>query len=145
MKILTSNEKFYVAGIVDGEGTIAISRHDPGRGTNPSYGLFTCVTNTNMELLTWLRQKTNIGVIRPKPRQKNWKLCYQWVLVRHEIVPFLSAIVDCMIVRQPHARLMIEFIGNIRYAGPHHPLTVDESILKDLIFRDLQELNKRGL
>ena len=144
MKELTQFQAIYHAGIMDGEGTICIERHKKKAYNNYSYGLFVCVTNTDLELLHSLRSDAEIGTINPKPRSNNWKPCWRWDLNVDEIKLYLPQILYFLRVKRLRAELMLEFIAKTRYVGPHTPLTEEEIILKDVIFQEMKELNKRG-
>lgn len=148
MKELIEGHKWYTAGIVDGEGTICITKGTNKRGKEPAYGLFCVVTNTNIILPKWLLAKTGIGKVSLKTRNganiHKWKPAYQWVLRTDEIAKFLPQILPYLLLKQRQAELMLEFIGAKRAVSSFSPLTMEESVLKQLIFEEMAELNKRG-
>lgn len=142
MNTLTGRVKAYVAGIMDGEGYIGLTR-EAKAGRNPSYHVETCVTNTSVELVSWLKRKTGIGRVRPgHAATKQRKESYVWDLAAFEIKPFLLEIMDDLVVKRTQAELLIEYIDGINKS--RNPLTTDEAIVKDLIWRELRELNKKG-
>lgn len=73
---MTSKEKLiYLAGIIDGEGHFYLPNIKPG-GRVKSYPTpCIVVTNTNLELIEWI--KTNFNGYYTKTG-KSTKQCYQW-------------------------------------------------------------------
>lgn len=142
---MTEAEKGYCACAIDGEGCIQLGRAVKVRG-NPNYEAGVSVTNTSMDFLSWLKRKTGLGRIQPVGEaKKGHKQVFAWSLYVHEIKPFLLLIMDYLVIKRPQAELLVEYIDGTREnAGRWNPLTLDESITKDLIWRELRELNKRG-
>lgn len=143
-----SENRAYAAGVVDGEGTIAINRHRNNPRYNWSYGLFCSVTNTNLDLLNWLELTFGLGVVRPQTHRSSkphWKPKYAWVLRVEEIPLFLPLIQPYLLVKRRQAELMLEFIEGTRYTGMHRPLTPEEVIRKHEIFTEIGRLNMRGI
>ena len=64
--LLTEVEKAYLAGIVDGEGTVTLTRHHKNRTPSPQVS----VSNNDLELLEYIRDITNCGQIRAKKKSK---------------------------------------------------------------------------
>ena len=145
MKIITDVEAAYIAGILDGEGCIAIHKKAVRKQHhNPTFLVHMDITNTSRDLLGWVRLTTGLGKILDKPRTKGWKACYKLFFIADEIKPLLERVLPYMLVRRKQAELVLEFIGTIKYHGPAHPTTVDEYIQKELIFEEIEELNRRG-
>lgn len=57
-------EKSYIAGIVDGEGTVTLMRHHNNETPTPHVS----VANNSLVLLKWLKAKVGGGVIVSKKR-----------------------------------------------------------------------------
>jgi hypothetical protein len=93
MRLLNSEEAAYLAGIVDGEGSIGFSRRY--RTSDLEYG-FVCVYNTHEPLMIWLRSLAG-GLARRKPFIKhppgakpvNAKPLYTWRVDRQDDVAYL--------------------------------------------------------
>ena len=144
--LLSDTEAAYIAGIIDGEGSLSISKKENLRGHNPSYGLHFTVTNTNKLLLDWLRQKLRAGQITKKPRSNtNWKLCYQLVFATSEIQTILEVVTPYLIVRKHQAQLVLEFLSlSWQQTGNQKEKPVELVIEQELIYEELRALNKRG-
>jgi hypothetical protein len=105
----TDTELAYLAGIIDGEGTLFIQRRmDNGTWT---YWPRMQVANTNREVIIWLH-KVFGGSMYDKPRKKHnpkWKLQYQWYSRISEMDKFLPLIIPYLIIKKPHAEIMMQF------------------------------------
>jgi hypothetical protein len=102
----------YVAGLFDGEGSIVI-RCCAGRTKqrNPSYGLQVGITNTDRELIEWLRG-TFGGHISDNshcPSRGKQRPCWAWRLVSREAHAFLQVILPYLRTKKPQAVIAIEF------------------------------------
>lgn len=92
---LSETDKAYIAGIVDGEGTIGFSKSD---------GVFDprlSVANSRPELLQWVRDKIGYGFISRK----------QYYCNDYAAKPVLEAIKPYLILKRRHADLVLEFIS----------------------------------
>lgn len=60
--IMTNEEKAYIAGIVDGEGSIMLLKFHKNQFPAPCIS----ITSTTIELLDWIKLKTGMGTIKHK-------------------------------------------------------------------------------
>ena len=68
-------EKAYIAGIIDGEGTITLVR----KHQNENYSPEVSVANTNIGLLNWIKEKVGYGQIMKKPKRlEHHSTAYTW-------------------------------------------------------------------
>lgn len=63
---MTDEEKAYVAGIVDGEGSIMLIKFHKNQQPAP----YLSIASISLELLNWIRHKTGLGLVKSK---KNYK------------------------------------------------------------------------
>ena len=91
---MTDIEKAYLAGIIDGEGTITLTRKHKNQTPSPQIS----VSNTNLELLEYVQRVTGCGHIRAKSRSKpHHRQSWHWqthtvshnLRILEEIRPFL--------------------------------------------------------
>ena len=97
----------YLAGIIDGEGTFYIGKHAiQERGFNARV----LVVNTNEKLMNWLHC-TFGGLLYSRKSKKNphWKLKYEWILNKSDILSFCKLLLPYLICKKEQAELMIEF------------------------------------
>ncbi len=115
----TSAELAYCAGILDGEGTIAITRNPPRKSTqhSPSFGLIVSVSNTNKALILFLCELWGGGSIISSKPQGNKRAAYRWTIGGRVALAFLKAVLPMLIVKRSEAELGIEFQSGKRY-GP---------------------------
>lgn len=142
MKTLTEKQKSYIAAIIDGEGNIGLSKNsnDP-RARGVIVQPRVRVTNTNIVLLTHLKQITDIGVIQTKLMDcDKRKDTFDWRIHIPDMEDLLSAIQDDLVIKWDQCCIVLEFLRH----KWHSPLTDDENSLRRIMFNELAELNKRG-
>src|SRR5688500_4637701 len=104
----------YIAGIIDGEGCIAIGKHKT-RAYKSGYQVCPrlSVTNTNLKLLKDLRKVTGVGNITSFERKKNpnWKIGYTWQVFGKDINKVLVTVLPYLRLKQRQAKLVIRFIN----------------------------------
>ena len=62
MNLLSDTEAAYIAGIIDGEGTITLTKNKAGNFPSPTIS----VASSDLELLLWLKEKIGKGTIKKK-------------------------------------------------------------------------------
>ena len=134
----------YLAGIIDGEGTIYLQRLIRNSYIN-WYPRFQIV-NTNVNLMMWIH-KTFGGHLYGKDRSnhnKNWKYQYEWCTNRKIIDLLLPKILPYLIVKKEQAELMLEFRKTFvkKYGRSKIPKDIYEH--REQIFNKIKNLNKRG-
>jgi len=104
---LTITEKAYLAGIVDGEGTITLSRQHKNQTPSPQVS----ISNNNLDLLEYIKNITNCGIICPKKKYKpHHQQSWHWqtrsvsdsLFILKEIQPFL-------LVKKTQADLILKY------------------------------------
>lgn len=105
---LTETERSYLAGIIDGEGSISFSQSTAkGRA-------FLCVpklyiSNTSEELCKWLTKKLSAVPLK-RSRQKlnpKWRTVYVYRIVGYAMAPILEAVLPYLIIKRKQAELML--------------------------------------
>lgn len=97
---LSEEDLAYLAGLVDGEGTITIGQN---RGfLNP----YLNITNTSPQLLKWMKQKVSVGSIYEKNHGEAW----EWRINGYGILPALEQIKPYLVVKRLQAESLIAFI-----------------------------------
>jgi hypothetical protein len=128
---LTETEKAYLAGLVDGEGCISITKNKPARRSlNPNYYVQTFVVNTDERVIRYCQETTGVGSVtffpisKKKPKHKDQ---WTWCLRSASTVDFLKQILPYMIVKKRQAELLIEF-----YEGDVSGIN---SVTEEVLFR----------
>lgn len=126
----------YLAGIIDGEGCLIISRSDRGNYMN-YYGRIH-VKNTNKKLISWLVQKFggNIHTNVPADLLKH-SVAYSWYFSgdANDKERLLLAIMPYLIVKKEQAKNLIEFF---RMSGEKNPEK------RENLYQINKALNRRG-
>jgi hypothetical protein len=100
----------YLAGMIDGEGSIYIQRRITKAGYMSYFPRFQ-VVNTNQEVMEWI-QNTFGGNLYKKPRTKHnekWRLCFEWFSTVGVMDELLPLIIPYLIIKKQHALVMMQF------------------------------------
>ena len=92
----------YVAGIIDGEGTITVVKN----GQTSSLRVSVC--NTNEWLINWLRFSFGGSVYKFRKIEKN-KQAWQWMLTCRKARDFIVLVMPYLQIKRPQAELAIQF------------------------------------
>lgn len=104
---MLETEKAYIAGIIDGEGSIMLQRIHKNEHPAP----FVSIASTTLELLEWVKNTVGKGRIISK---KNYNIekhkdCYSYVLRRNDAIQLLNDIYPYLIIntKKKRAELII--------------------------------------
>jgi len=143
---MSATEKAYVAGIVDGEGTIGIVREV--RKENVSgyrFKPYFTVSNTDMKLLWWLQNTTGVGYIVPdgaaQRSRHDRRPLSRWRLTKRQLMWLLPQIKPYLVIKKEQAELAIKF-GNLVVAGRRTAGLYNEM---EPYWNKMKELNMKGL
>jgi len=135
----------YLAGIIDGEGSIYIQR----RLVEGSWDYFARfqVVNTDATLIKWLHA-TFGGHIYEKKRSApppHWKPQYEWYTNRGLLDRLLPLITPYLKIKRLHAEAMSEFRSTfgVHFGSRGVPEHVNDVRIK--CFERLKALNRRGV
>jgi hypothetical protein len=133
---LTEGEKGYIAGIIDGEGSLGIAKHS----TRLTPYLEIC--NTKADFISWLRDKMGLGYITQYiPKKASYNNSYLFSLIRaEEIIQVLDAVEPYLVIKKKHAELLKEFCQLRTHRKKTEPYTEREH----QIYVELKNLNRRG-
>jgi hypothetical protein len=135
---MTALEAAYIAGLVDGEGCLTISKKSGDR-----FNAHVSITNTNRKMLEWVFDKVKLGIIYSQPGTVKSKVTFRYELRVKEIEAFLKMILPYLICKREQADLLLEYLG-CRHTSGHGPKPTDLRIQHELICEEIQALNKRG-
>lgn len=139
MKILSESERGWLAGIIDGEGSIQIKQS----GTKSPH-ICVKVPNTSLAMILKIKELLGFGFIVPVPQKGNRKIQYEWSISdRPQIKDFLKVIMPYLVAKTRHAQVMLEFIDLGSFLGYEIPDAIYTKRL--ILFDEMKELNHRGL
>ena len=145
MNYLTEAEKGYLAGIIDGEGCIRLARKKKKKIN--VYVACVIVTNTNLELLQFLKDTTAIGIIYKyeKAGKQNWNPCHRWQIVTKQARELLEILLPYLRLKKEVARLVLSSpIISKGWKLKGYPIKSLKSE-QETIFYKIKELNFRGI
>lgn len=126
---LSDDERGYIAGIIDGEGSISLRlrRHEFNQGWDIRPKI--TVDNTNKEVTEWLKDHTG-GRVSPKPIYRPAHLGKKpiWLYRLTGIVnirALLEELLPLLIIKHEHAEIMLEYC-NLRMQRWKKPYTNQE-------------------
>lgn len=99
---MTETEKAYIAGIIDGEGSIMLQKIHKNEHPSPCIS----ITSTTLELLEWIKIVIGKGTITKK---KNYNMevhkdCYSYILRRNDAISLLNDIYPYLIIKAKRKR-----------------------------------------
>jgi hypothetical protein len=135
-------DAIYIAGFIDGEGTITIHKY------SGKYLPRVMVSSTNKEILFWIKEKVGKGFISERKwKNKKWKTGYVWILDGNLTVKnFISQIFQFLKIKRLQATLALGVPTKI---SGHYLKCKKENkkviYLQDLLHREIKRLNERGV
>jgi hypothetical protein len=137
----------YMAGLVDGEGTICIFPYYGRQAKYPlgyrRYKPVLAVTNTNRLMIEWIVEHFGGIVRRVRRYRREHKQVYRWECAHTQAVEALVAIRPFLLVKREQADLFIEFqAGARRYGRGLIPLDIADR--REVIAARIKELNRTG-
>jgi hypothetical protein len=122
MKELTDFQKGYLAGMIDGEGTVSIHWITIKGKKRPIP--IVQISNTNKAVLEKIKEFTGIGHINTSYKYNAYnprvKPCYKWIVRNKiEIFQFLTQIKDLLIIKKPQAELLVKYLKNYKPFFPN--------------------------
>lgn len=109
-----NNDLAYIAGFFDGEGYVGIYNYKAeGTHKNDRKRLQLGITNTNRDVLDWIKKRFNFGHIKEKSRSSpNWKICYEWTVRDRNAMKFLKMIYPYLRVKKKIVKSLIMGIAS---------------------------------
>lgn len=124
---MTEIEKAYIAGIIDGEGSIMLQRFHTNQYPAPCVS----IASTTIELLTWLKDTIGYGVIIKKKNYnpEKHKLSYSFVIKQNNAIKLLEDIYPYLIIESKRKRAEM-IITQYKALTPRNGRYTDELLAK---------------
>ena len=118
---MTATERAYVAGIIDGEGSIEyvqrnVIRHDrPGTPVHKVWNIRLEVPQVDGRLIDYLMETTAEGTRDMKrfPNNDNWQDQHRWRCAHRGVYRVLKQVLKYLIVKQEKAKLVVDHYDKI--------------------------------
>lgn len=110
---LSAFEKGWIAGLIDGEGTLTVHR---GIGVHPRL----IIGNTSLELVERIKKVIGAGHISKnvKKQSGHHRPCWVYELSARPLGPLLEQVGHHLIIKREHAGILLRVIGiNKQFAG----------------------------
>lgn len=136
INILSVEDAAYIAGFLDGEGSLTLSRHHCyDKNRNTTYHLRVRITNTFPGIIDWIAMIVGYGSISKKKVYNGNKDAWEWSLSGRRAIAFLNQLYPYLKVKKLQAEVAFEFGKTIAYPGQSK---LDDKVL---VFR--KELKQR--
>jgi len=99
---MTIEEMAYIAGIIDGEGSIMLLKFHNNQFPSPCIS----VASTSLELLEWLKRKVGYGTIKAKKNYKptNHENSYTYTIRYNNVIDLLDKIEPFLVIPSKKSR-----------------------------------------
>lgn len=147
-----SNEDLaYIAGFVDGEGTISILRYYKSQKSTykskrrMDWRAFIGISNTNKDILDWIMLTVGAGNISKSLRHEGYKIVWKYSLSGSNAILFVKVLLPYLKIKRTNALILIELGKTL--ATSYIPRKTPECIMakREELTNQIQFLNKRGL
>jgi hypothetical protein len=133
---LTVANAAYLAGMIDADGHIGLY----SRGPSQSLRVHADVSNTDRELLLWIREVTGVGSVnKQKDETATHKASFAWNTSSESAITLLRQVIPYMRVKRARAKLAIDFYTKRQEIGNRIDLSWQEPYRAKML-----ELNRRG-
>ncbi len=134
---MREKQKAYLAGIIDGEGTVTLAKHHRNETPTPSVS----VANNSLELLRWIKRLVGGTIVSKKKRQAHHHDAYAWTIRQDKAIRLLKEIKKYLIVKKPQADLIAAKYKSVTHrAGKYTPVLLRR---KMRLVAQIRKLNQR--
>ncbi|MBF0484500.1 MAG: LAGLIDADG family homing endonuclease [Candidatus Omnitrophica bacterium] len=130
-------EKAYIAGIIDGEGTVSLNRRRKNETHTPNVS----IANNNLVMLQWIQSKAGGLICSKKKRLAHHNNSYAWSVRQDRAIDFLNEIKKYLIIKKQQAELItMEYKKVTHRAGKYTPELLAK---KEALVENIRQLNQR--
>lgn len=145
--IVTETEIAYLAGIIDGEGTLTLEKkHGTGPYADRLYlRPLVHVTNTDMVLLDWIQVRFG-GYLHPQPigrAAERSKPCYRLTWGGTKALPLLDAVAPYLVSKRAQADVLFRHAATGDWRGK--PIPTEVHAERAALLTEIRALNKKGI
>lgn len=144
-RVMSDVEAAYIAGLIDGEGTISLRARVHNRKRSHCFFPIVCMSSTTECLIDAVLRMTGNGGVQKVDGGGKVRTQYKWSLSPNQIRHVLPQIVPYLVEKRRRAILLIEYLELVEGTGGGVRGTKDEDIPKvAAIYAELATLNQRG-
>jgi len=142
---LTDKQIGYIAGIIDGEGTICLNKCVWKHRNEVYFRPFIKIANTNLEMLVSIQEMLGVGSIELERESiGKWKACHTLRFSANMIRSFLPAITDSLIIKKQQALLLAEFLKFSNRSNGRNFKSLNRDKY-NFYYEEIKRLNTRGV
>lgn len=142
--IVGSTEAAYLAGIIDGEGSVSIIRYKVTHGRGQLFSARVSISMQDEGVLRWLHELTGLGNLRFQQRGVKNPI-WQWQLTTRHAADLLKLALPFLRVKRTQAEKVIEFAAGVKPQGHgRKPMPEEEWDRQVGLFREVWHINHRG-
>jgi len=142
----------YLAGFIDGEGSLMIARWTSPRYTRVYYKPRISIANTDKEVLQQIQQAYGGILTNQPPRKAAWRFAYQLIWTDGMVGPLLSVVKPYLIIKRDQAGVLEQLIRSRRRMlqdrkpSAKRSVGIPASVLAEQaeLYRKVKRLNRRG-
>jgi len=130
--------KAWMAGFIDGEGWIGMSKQKRENRPNPTYRTSVKISNQQIESLEVFKQYYDSQI-------KRYKDCYQWVCPERMLSRLLEDIIPFLILKKEQAKTLLEYKQYLDFwknSGTRKTLGSEDLRVREICYLKCKELNK---
>lgn len=110
MSFFSSTDLAYLAGIIDGEGTIRVKKvRASGRDRSSTYRAHLSVGNTSKDMIEWLRVHFG-GSVHSRVFAGRWRRMWVWDVNLSSMEQVLESVRMYLVCKQPQADEVLAFL-----------------------------------
>ena len=146
---LSDTERAYLAGLVDGEGTIGMARtFEPKGDRSFRYRLRLSIVTTTPALAAWIVEKTGASVQSHNRGNPKHATAYRVAFGEGPGEELVSLIKEFLIIKKQQAELYLRYRQIQKFSLAHRRAHREQiksiRILRDWIYDEFHRLNARG-
>ena len=127
----------YFAGIIDGEGTITLTRRHPNQTPSPNVS----VSNSSLQMLKWIKVNFGGWISKKRIYKPHHRQTYVWGITHNKAISILKQIEKYLIIKKPQARLILNKYKAVTVrTGKYSALQLKK---KMKLVAKIRELNQR--
>ena len=130
-------EKAYLAGIIDGEGTVTLMKHHKNETPTP----YVSVANNNLGLLQWIKNRIGGTICSKKKRLPHHNDSYAWSVRQDRAIRLLNEIKSYLIIKRPQADLITEQYKLVTHRAGKYTVKMLNGKMK--LVAEIRKLNQR--
>ena len=144
----------YLAGFIDGEGSLMINKAKNRMNWNPSYRPRISISNTDRFVLEEIRQSYGGILVYEQRVQRGWNDAYQLIWVGGMVAHVISSITPHLLIKRRQAAVLSTLVRHIhetrqgrqgsngRYFAAHPDRVI---AFRERLYRRIRRLNARGM